>query len=239
MKTKLNYKNTLGFFFLCMLMVAKWNYSSAQVIKNTKYFNYHFNLGVNHTNLLNYYENFELSSIENYIHGNRDGLGFQTEAQVFYLNRVGIALRYDYFANTGNKGIIDLGEPNNPVYANYKHSVFLHTVSPSLLFITAVVNNRMDLVFRAGLDFNDYRSPYSVDTDEFEIIANNMGYNIGLSTIFTINNYFDMGVNFMYRTALIDKIDISKNGESSNMDLTGNDKINLNRIQIGITLGMK
>lgn len=238
MKTKLNYKNTLGFFFLCMLMVAKWNHSSAQVIKNTKYFNYHLNIGVNHTNLLNYYENFELTSLENYMDGNSDGLSFQTEAQVFYLNRVGLGLRYDYFANAGNKGIIDLGEPNNPIYANYKHSVFLHTVSPGLLLKTPV-SNTMDLVFRAGLDFNNYRSPYSVDTDQFEITANTMGYNVGVSTVFAISNYFDLGINAVYRNALIDKIKISSNGNPSDVDLSGNDRLNLNRISIGVTLGMK
>lgn len=222
-----------------MLMVALSNQLSAQVIKNTKFFNYQLNLGVSHTNWLNYYENFELTSLENYMEGNSDGLSFNAEAQAFYLNRIGVGLRYDYFANAGNKGIIDLGEPNNPIYANYKHSVFLHTVSPSLLLKTPMIKNNMDLVFRAGLDFNEYRSPYSVDTDQFEITANNLGYHLGLSTEFTINNYFNLGVNAIYRMAILDDIDLVYNDQPSSLNLSGNDRLNLNRISVGVSLGLK
>ncbi len=239
MKTTKYLKNTIGLFFIYMLMVALPNLVSAQVIKNTKYFNYQLNFGVNHTNLINYYENFELTSLEEYMRGNRDGLGFQSEIQMYYLNRIGLGLRYDYFANTGNKGIIDLGEPNNPIYANYKHSVFLHTISPSLLIKTPVIKNNMDLVFSAGIDFIDYRSPYSVDTDQFEITADNVGYHIGLSTEFALNNYFNLGINAIYRNAVLDEIKLNSNGNSSTLNLSGNDRLNLNRISLGVTLGLK
>lgn len=222
-----------------MLMVALPNLGSAQVLKKTKYFNYQLNVGINHTNLLNYYENFELSSIEEYMKSNRDGLSFHSEAQLFYLNRIGLGLRYDYFANTGNKGIINLAEPNNPIYANYKHSIFLHTISPSLLVKTPIIDDKLDILFRIGLDINDYRSPYTVDTDEFEMLANQNGYHVGLSTILEISKHFELGINTLYRAALLNNAELYKNGQVSTIDLSGNDRINLNRISIGVSLGMK
>lgn len=222
-----------------MLMVALPTFVGAQVLKKTKYFNYHLNVGINHTNLMNYYENFELRSLEEYMKSNRDGLSFHSEVQLFYLNRIGLGLRYDYFANTGNKGIIDLAEPNNPIYANYKHSIFLHTISPSILLKTPIINDKLDVLFRVGIDINDYRSPYTVDTDEFEMLANKNGYHLGLCGILGISKHFELGINALYRAVLLDKADLYKNGEVSNIDLNGNNRLNLNRVSIGVSLGMK
>lgn len=205
---------------------------------NRKNFSFNYNIGLHRVYLIDYYDNYRINTIANHIKNNRDGLSFHTEIQSFYKQRVGLSLSYEYFGNKGESAIVDIGLPNLPVYADYTHSTYIHSFSPSLLFKSPFFYNS-DLILKTGIDYNFYKNPVVVDTEEFEVNAKNTGFNIGLSNVFKLNENLRLGLNFTYRLGIINTIEITNSTSKQSLDLSGNDKININRICLGLSLGIQ
>lgn len=244
MKTKVFVQKYVMFLIFILITLTKQSYSQKSVNENgnsltgkEKKLSFSYVVGLNYSFLLNYYDDYRIKSISNHVKNQRDVHTFHTEIQAYYLKRFGLALRYDYLGKKGESAIIDIGLPNLPIYANYNHSIYIHSIAPSLLFKTPFYN-KSDLVLRAGLDYNLYKNPIVVDTEEFEASAKNTGIHMGISNVYKLNENFSLGINLMYRIGIINSIEITNNDGKQSVDLSGNDKININRITAGLSLGI-
>jgi hypothetical protein len=220
--------------FLFILMVVYSNSVNAQRILSSN-----FNIGVNYTSMPRYFEKYPVESIRNEIKNVRSAHTLSLEGIVFYKNRIGIGLGYEYFAKNSNTSIVDIGSITSPNYASYSHDVYFHSFSPSIYYKTPVVRNVYSIIAFGGLDYTKYRNPYMTNGLLYEVSGNNLGFQCGIKNEFNLSNHFNAGIGIKYRNNLVDKITFENGISKKEYELLGDQKINISSISIGFYLGIK
>ena len=238
-------KSILLFVFIFIVNIVSAN--SKYVIDNSKpitipkakMFSYNVNIGLNYTTLTRYYDTYGIVNIRDYINSVRAAHTLQAEALVYFKDRIGLGIGYEYYSKKGYDGVVDVGTNVFPNYSIYRHDVLIHNISPSVYVKTPIIQYIYSIVLSAGIDFTSYRNPYSFNRFTYEIAGKNYGYQCGISNEFYINNHLKLGLNLKYRNVLIDDIVSTDGVNEQKTSLIGNDRINLNRLSVGISLGVK
>jgi hypothetical protein len=243
--TKAIYKriSILFFAFILNLNVVSANKNSNQsriaINPKTKPLSYNVNIGLNYTTLTRYYDTYDIVNIRDYINSVRAAHTLYVEALVYYKNRIGIGIGYDYYSKKGYEVVVDIGTTVFPNYSTYRHDIIMHTISPTLYVKTPIIKKVYSIILSGGIDVTNYINPYFFNRSNYEISGKNYGYQCGISNEFDVNNYLKLGLNLKYRNVLIDDIISIDGSTKEKISLIGNDKINLNRISVGVFLGIK
>jgi hypothetical protein len=238
---------------ICLFaIITQQNLYAQQVLSNSsqyakekrgilegRLFNYSVNIGLNYNQLTKYYENYTLESLANYVANANAAHSFQSEAFVFLKNKIGIGLGYEYYSKSLEYGIVDLGNQVFPNYVNYKHDVSFHTFTSTLVIKTPVIKNKYFLNVFGGIDFTNYVNPYKINSNNLELNGKNTGFHIGLANEISISRTLNAGLKIKYHQLSIEKVKLVEGSTETEYKLVGNDKINLNRISVGVYLGLK
>ncbi len=238
-------KSILFFVFIFIVNIVSANSKSfinnskPIAIPKAKLFSYNVNIGLNYTTLTRYYDTYGIVNIRDYINSVRAAHTLHAEALVYFKDRIGLGIGYEYYSKKGYDGVVDIGTNIFPNYSVYRHDVIMHNISPTIYVKTPIIQHIYSIVLSAGIDYTSYINPYTFNRINYEIAGKNYGYQCGISNEFYLTNYLKLGLNLKYRNVLIDNIVTSDGFTEEKVSLIGNDRINLNRISVGISLGVQ
>ena len=98
----------------------------------------------------------------------------------------------------------------------------------------------MNIKLFASYDHNFFDNSSKINNDTYDLFGNKSGFSCGMGYEYLINE--DVGVSFQlrYRASKLNKVtNVNSTGSSSTYELYGFDKININRISVGLNICLK
>lgn len=214
----------------------KYDISKQVVIKEKINNKTVFNVGFEYTNLYKLFEESKTPELNSYLKDLSTNFSAHLGIQHLLTKRIGIGFRYTLYNSSAREDSMPIVNNNRIYYLNFKDDLTIHTFSPEIIFRTPIYKDFYFLKLSFGPDFNLYSNPYLINGNNYEINSSKFGYSFGVMNEFVLNNNIAIAVFARYSNAVINKIDYIENGNSSEIDLTGFEKININRYSIGASI---
>ena len=202
--------------------------------------NFVLNFGYNKSVLTKYYRETNIDIYDKYFSKLTNGRTVHLDMTYWVFKRVGARLSYDNYYSTSSEDTMPMYN-NNGVLVNYflQEDLNIHSLSPGICYRTPIFSHKNNLILSASYEYNMFFNPYSINDFNAEMQAKSSGVNFGASLERTINNHFNIGFNVKYRFSKIENIDFVYDGNFVNYIYDEEDKLNLNRYDVGIIIGIK
>lgn len=198
-----------------------------------------FNFGLSFTSFLDLIKNDD-PDFESFYKDLSNGYSLHAEIQQSLKKRIGLSLRYDFFESNAEKNNYEFVYQNQTYLFDLKDEISIHTLSPGLYYNFPVVDNLMNIKVFASYDHNFFDYSSKINNETSDLFGNKSGFSCGMGYEYLINE--DVGVSFQlrYRASKLNKVtNVNSTGSSSTYELYGFDKININRISIGLNICLK
>lgn len=198
-----------------------------------------FNFGLSLTSFFDLIQN-DNPDFESYYKDLSNGYNLHAEIQQSLKKRIGLSLRYDFFKSDAVKNNYLYISQFQKYYVDIEDEIVIHTLSPGLYYNYPVVDNIMNIKLFASYDHNFFDNSSKINNDTYDLFGNKSGFSCGMGYEYLINE--DVGVSFQlrYRASKLNKVtNVNSTGSSSTYELYGFDKININRISVGLNICLK
>lgn len=197
------------------------------------------NIGYNKSTLTKYYKKQNIEVYDNYFINLTNGRTFHSDLTYWTFKRYGVRISYDNFNSSTNEDSMPININGTINYFHFQEELTIHSISPGICFRTPIYNPKNNLILAASYEYNFYFNPYYVDKDNAEVQSNSSGVNFCAALERKVNTHFNIGLNFKYRFSKLKDINFVYSGSSNNYILDEEDKLVINRYDIGISIGIK
>lgn len=214
----------------------KYDISKQVTLKNKINNRTVFNVGFEYTNLYKFFDEGKTPELNSYLKDLSTNYAAHLEIHYLLTKRIGIGFRYNLYNSSAREDSMPYVNYGSTYYLNFKDDLTIHTFSPEIIFRTPIYKDFYVLRLSLGPDFNLYSNPYSINGYDYEVKSTKYGYSFGVTNEFILSDNIGFTVFARYSNAIINKIDFIENGNSSEINLTGFEKININRYSIGASI---
>lgn len=166
-------------------------------------------------------------------------ISFSPIIEIWLSKKIGIGLKYEYYKSTAQDDNFPLYYGSFPVYYRLNEEITIHTLSPKLNFRTPIQKDKSYLVFSAMYNYNFYNDILLFTDKNYpsqitaELSTKKSGF--GFSAGFEYHTLENIKIGFItgYSFCLLDEIYLN----ATQIQLTAANKINLNRINLGLFIG--
>ncbi len=199
------------------------------------------NFGINRSWLTDYAQetnDAELDALYNKLSKN---FSFSPEIELWLNNKIGLGMKYEYYYSKAEDN--DMIFVNGPYTYHYevKDEINIHTISPKLNFRTPLKNDNNYLCFSVMYDYNLFNELISI-TDKSsnvkgssELKGKKSGFGFSAAYEHHLSKNIKLGFLSSYKFCSIDKVEV----DDVEVELSGANKINLNRLNFGFYIGFR
>lgn len=209
-----------------------------EIPKYTKDFN--IIAGINYSNLFELFKDSPEDSVDEYNLMLSNSYSVDVELRQWISNRVGLGLSYNYYSANASYNKVKMynGSTNRYENVSISDNIRIQNISPTFYYRTNLIPNLYYINMFAGAEYNYYTNNFSLNSSTAEISGKNFGINFGAQFERKFNKGILAGFKVKYGNTVINKIQYSYDGNSNEIELSGFDKLNLSRINIGIYVGI-
>ena len=209
------------------------NSTSKKPLKETT-----FNVGIGYTMLFNLYDDDD-PDFKDFYRDLSNAVSLHAEVQHSFNEKIGLSLRYDYFKSNAVKNDYQFVYQFQTYIIDIKEEVSIHTLSPGLYYKIPVIEN-MNIKLFGSYDHNFFDDASKLNNSTFDVFGNKSGFSCGLGYENIIHNNIGLSFQVKYRACKLNKVtSVNSGGSGADMELFGFDRININRLTIGLNVSLK
>lgn len=197
-----------------------------------------FNAGIGYTML---FKLFDVDDIyfKDYYNDLSNGINLHAEIQRSFNPKLGLSLRYDYFKSSAEKNNYTFVSQSQNITADIHEEVTIHTLSPGLYYKIPLVED-MKIKLFGSYDHNFYDDAVKINSTTLDVFGNKSGLSLGIAYEKAINKNIDVSLQIKYRASKLNKITyVNGSGNKTEIELYGFDRLNINRLTLGLNISLK
>jgi len=198
-----------------------------------------FNFGLGYTNLFKLFDVDDPDFVD-YYKDLSNAVSFHAEIQTSLKNKFGLSLRYDYYKSTAEKNNYPFVYQSQTYYFDLKDEVSIHTFSPGLYYKYPIKNNKENIKLFTSYDYNFFDNSSEINTTSYDLYGSKSGFSLGLGYEYFILKDIGLSLQLKYRACKLNKVtSVVGGGSGTEFELFGFDRININRLTIGLNVSLK
>ncbi len=208
--------------------------------KNIRKRDFNVLMGLNFTSFYDMFKDSPNDSINSYNTKLSNSYSIEVEMRQWLSKRIALGLNGSFYNSYAKFDKILLYDPSRNRYNYYsmsdKFNIF--NVSPTLYYRTELLRDDLSINMFLAPELNLYRNYYSIDNNTAEITGKSYGFNAGLAFEHRFKLGMLAGIKFKYGTSSIKEIQFTYDEVTNTHELSGLNRINLTRINIGLYFGL-
>lgn len=216
--------------------VSTANISSApkKPIKETS-----FNAGIGYTMLFKTFDVDDDPDFKEFYRDLSNAISFHAEIQHSFNEKIGLSIRYDYFKSSAEKNDYKFVYQFQTYIMDFQEEVSIHTLSPGLYYKIPLIDD-MNIKLFGAYDHNFYDDAAKINNTTFDVFGNKSGLALGIGYENIINKNIGLSFQIKYRASKLNKItSVNGSGSGTEIELYGLDRININRLTLGLNISLK
>lgn len=198
-----------------------------------------FNAGIGYTMLFKTFDVDDDPDFKEFYRDLSNAISFHAEIQHSFNEKIGLSIRYDYFKSSAEKNDYKYVYQFQTYIMDIQEEVSLHTLSPGLYYKIPLIDD-MNIKLFGAYDHNFYDDAAKINNTTFDVFGNKSGLALGIGYENIINKNIGLSFQIKYRASKLNKItSVNGSGSGTDIELYGLDRININRLTLGLNISLK
>lgn len=188
-------------------------------------------------NLLMY--GFDSEAVDDYIKSIKQGYKISGQVHYMFWKDIGLGVNYNFFHSSASiEGYIRTGGymPAGTAYLKIDDNVFTSYVGPSVFYKSTIGQSNFILYCQFSSGYMMYRNEVLYGQNPNLITGNSFGLDNEIGVEYFITPQFSVGGSFSYFYSVLSKVKIDDGYEESTIELSGDEKENLSRLDASISV---
>ncbi len=198
-----------------------------------------FNAGIGYTMLFKTFDADDDPDFKEFYRDLSNAISFHAEIQHSFNEKIGLSIRYDYFKSSAEMNDYKYVYQFQTYYMDILEEVSIHTLSPGLYYKIPLIDD-MNIKLFGAYDHNFYDDAVKINSTTFDVFGNKSGLALGIGYENIISKNIGLSFQIKYRASKLNKVtSVNGSGSGTDIELYGLDRININRLTLGLNISLR